>query len=40
MVLQTLSHLDPSTLLGICSLGAAFLFSLTRLCMGLAKSKG
>ena len=39
MILQTLSHLDGTTLMGICSLGASFLFSLTSLCMGLAKSK-
>lgn len=39
MVLHTLSLFDGITLTGLCSLGAALLFSFTRLLMGLAKNK-
>ena len=39
MVMQTLSLFDGSTLVALCSLGAALFFSLTRLLLGLAKSK-
>ena len=37
MFLQTVTQLDNATILGLGSLGAAFLFSLIRLGLSLAK---
>lgn len=37
MFLQTLSHIDTATLLGLTSLAGSFLFSLTGLSLGLRK---
>lgn len=37
MFLQTFSHIDAATTLGLTSLAGSFLFSLTRLTLGLRK---
>lgn len=37
MFLQTILLFDPITLFGVCSLGAALLFSLARLGLSLAR---
>ena len=39
MTIQTFFQLDAAILLGLGSLGAAFLFSLARLCCSLARQK-
>lgn len=37
MLLQTFSHIDAATILGMTSLAGSFLFSLTRLALALRK---